>query len=193
MMEYQELHKFDDMNWFDRSMEVYKMLTTSEDQAKVAALIVAILIIGVVLVMLMKPLGRWWKSLLIYVPIAFLVCIVTLFLYSWYVSHQNVGVGYYEANIKPDKVETVQNIGKGYKSIIRIQDDKNKSVKLEYQGKKIKNNDNVQVRTRDMIVNKDDPRKIDFDIESENAYQIIYNGKEMKSSGVDAFFSNLSK
>lgn len=177
MMQYHELNKFDDMSWFERITTVFKLMWHHLDTG---AIPYCLLVGGVVFVSLAFTFARG-KTLIFSLLMIVVFEVLGLALYSLFISYSSMGVGYYETEIEPYKVENVENIDKSYKNDIIIKDANNKNIKLTNNGKKINNNDRITVRTNNEIVNKNDPRKVKFEEYDYFDYTYLYNDKTLKA------------
>ena len=192
MMEYKELYKFDDMNWFDRSITVMKMTLSDMGVFGLAILSLVAMIFVTVMIMTFIPIDKKLKPV-IATPFALVVYSVVFFSLCLMLSYRFIGVGYYEADVKPQNIEAVETMDNNYKSKVEIKDSNNEKLKLEYRGNKLKQDDKIQVRTNNKIVSNDDPKEIEFDTKNGEDYKYLYKGKTIDEVDVGVFFNKLSK
>lgn len=181
MLQYHELNNFDDMNWFEKLVTGFKMLWMSADTFALSLLILAV---GVLLVFYIIVFVRG-KKLLYGLLMVFIIEIFAFILCSWTIAYKNIGVGYYETEIKANKIKNVENIDKSYKSYVSIKDADDETVKLLYKGKKINKNDKITIRTNRQLVDKDNSREIEFDLDKNTKYTYLYNGKELEVTQIN--------
>ena len=191
MMEYKELYKFDDMNWFDRSITVMKMTLSDMGVFGLAILSLVAMIFVTVMIMTFIPIDKKLKPV-IATPFALVIYGIVFFSLCLMLSYRFIGIGYYETELKPQNIEAVETMDNNYKSKVTIKDNDNKKLSLEYKGKKIDEEDKIAVRTKNVIVNKDDPKEYKFDTDSDENEKYLYNCKELDVNDVGLFFRKIN-
>lgn len=187
MLEVQGLHKFSDMNWFDKIITVLKVMQPASNNSDYFKWICGFTVVafGIVFVsMVFIEFKSLTQKIIYYVAMSLAMIILLNMAYVYHVASTNIGIGYYKADVKVQNIKTIENVSGKQKTTFEIKDKNNRKIKLEYQGHKLSKGDKIQVKTQKDILNGNEPKQKAFDLLGKDNYTYSYQGHKLKSDDV---------
>lgn len=187
-MEIQNFKKFSDMNSVDRISEVMNTMQQSFGTSNVYlnwAFIITIVVVTIsFLTIFSMNIKNTKQGIGYFIAIALSLTFIFNFMYAFVIADTNLGTGYYKADVKVQKVKTIENVSGKQKTTFEIKDENNRKLKLEYQGHKLSKGDKIQVKTQKEILNANAPKQKAFDLSGKDNYTYSYQGHKLKPNDV---------